>query len=299
MNPSEHQPHDAPPPPQHTPPAILPEAGTPDAPPEAAPASFWQIFRELRAVSLLAILAAALPALGGFLLLGYSETVAQWYRSLGQPGFIVAALLFAVTSGLALLPTYAQSFVLGWTFGLKFGALAALCGAAGGSLIGYITARLAAGDHVEKTLQRFPRTRLIRDELLKRSFWRQLGLVTLIRLPPNSPFAMVNLALTAAGCRISTYLIGSAIGLAPRTLATVWIGSTSATLDPSQGGGRWTLVANIAIALVIVLFIGKLAERALQRIAPAEQAPSQAPAENAPDIPPGVPLTDPQTSRST
>ena len=80
---------------------------------------------ELRDVSGIGVLALAwvsLPAIFGFWLLAQIGGVSEWYRGWeDRNGLGVALLLyivlFAATSGLGLLPTYAQAFLGGWVFG--------------------------------------------------------------------------------------------------------------------------------------------------------------------------------------
>ena len=68
-------------------------------------------------------------------------------------------------------------------------AAAALVGFTGGGLLGYQVARRVSKDRVEELIEGNPKARAIRDALRRRGPWRTLLVVTLLRLPPNSPFA--------------------------------------------------------------------------------------------------------------
>ena len=64
------------------------------------------VLRRLGPVGPLALIAASLPAIGGFVLLGTLTWFAPWLRSHGELGIVLYILGFAVLAGLAVLPTY-------------------------------------------------------------------------------------------------------------------------------------------------------------------------------------------------
>jgi hypothetical protein len=105
-----------------------------------------EVMRRLGPVGVLAMIAAALPAIGGFTLLGFLPRVSEWLQ--GQDGWGITIYIggFTLLAGLALLPTYAQAVLAGYTFGLVRGTSAALTGILGASLVGYLIARRASLD---------------------------------------------------------------------------------------------------------------------------------------------------------
>jgi uncharacterized membrane protein YdjX (TVP38/TMEM64 family) len=104
------------------------------------------------------------------------------------------------------------------------------------------------------------------DALIGGSLARQFLIVLLVRLPPNSPFSITNLAMAAAKVRPLTYLLGTMLGIAPRTLAAAWIGSRLERLDFSQKGSGWILIGGVFLTLVVVAVIGHLANQALTKV---------------------------------
>jgi uncharacterized membrane protein YdjX (TVP38/TMEM64 family) len=195
-------------------------------PPKDLWASAVAFFRRLGPAGFLAIIAATLPPLGGFVLIGLSGSyVAPFLRSHPNAGPFMYAGGFALLAGFALLPTYAQSLLGGWAFGFRTGLTFALVGFGGASLIAYVVARKASGDHVIKLIDEHPKWRAVYDALLGRGFWRTLGIVTLVRIPPNSPFALTNLLMATVRVPVVPYLIGTLLGMAPRTAAVVYFGS--------------------------------------------------------------------------
>lgn len=252
---------------------------TPDpvAPPTSEPkVSFGEVVRKLGPASWLALAAVVAPPLGGFLVLGFIDSIAQWLESHGAMGPWIYAAAFAVTAGLALLPTYSQSILGGWAFGLVGGYPAALAGFVGGAAIGYSIARPVASERVGKLIDEHPKWVAVRNALLGGGFWKTLGIVTLLRLPPNSPFAATNLVLASVRVPWHTYLIATAIGMTPRTAAAVWLGQrlhgefSSVAAAMKEGQPLWMKIGAIAVTIVVVIIvlavIGHIANKALKRV---------------------------------
>ena len=215
------------------------------------------------------MVAAALPALGGFALLAYVDPVGSWLRGHSTYGVLIYAAGFALASGLAFLPTYAQAFLGGWAFAFAQGFPAALIGFLGGSFIGYEVARRASGDRVERLLAEKPKWNAVRDALVGRGFWPTLGIVTLVRLPFNSPFAITNLVMASVGVGRVPYLVGTLLGMAPRTAALVLIGGLFHDVAASEALDRrpwWLWPVAIGSTVVVLTVLGAIANRAIKRM---------------------------------
>ncbi len=240
-----------------------PESGKPAG-------AYWDTvvsyFRRLGPAGYLAIIASSMPVIGGFVLIGFSGGyVAPWLRQHETYGPVIYAIGFTLLAGFALLPTYAQSLLGGWAFGLKIGVLGALAGFAGAACIAYFVARRAAGDRVIAMINEHPRSRAVYDALLGRGFWRTLGIVTLIRVPPNSPFALTNLVLAATRVPLPIYLIGTVVGMAPRTAAVVYLGTQLKDWNADGPSSKWGFAASVVLTIVVVAVIGHIANKALAR----------------------------------
>lgn len=230
----------------------------------AAPA--WRTnLRRLGPVGVLGVIALTLPPLGGFLLLGTMVWVGPFLAELGGLGVTMYVSGFILLAGLALLPTYAQALLGGYAFGFAVGFPAALAGFLGGALLAYALAGRIAGQRLMTLVHEKPKWNAIHKELVGSGFWRTLGIVTLIRLPPNSPFAAVNVVMASARVAWAPYALGTAVGMAPRTGAAVFLAHSVGTFDTSQPS--WMLVAGVVSSIVVVIVIGLLANRAVNRIA--------------------------------
>ena len=95
-----------------------------------------------------------MPMVVGITLLVQLGPASAWLQSLGNWGVVFYVLIFIVSSGLGLLPPYAQAVLGGWVFGITVGLPAALIGFTGGSIIGYAVARLVSRDKVEKVVEK-------------------------------------------------------------------------------------------------------------------------------------------------
>ena len=237
------------------------------------------LFERLGATWVLAAIAMVGPLLGSAALLLNANTISHWLRDRGAAGLAVFTLAFAVLTGLALTPTWLLSLGAGYTFGVAWGAPAALAGFVIGSLIGYAIARGASGDRVMRVMDERPRWRGVRDALVGvdrqgHGKWRTLGIVTLVRLPPNSPFALTNLVMASVRVPLPAFALGTLVGMMPRTLAAVYLGSTLHTITREsvrQAGGYWVFGIGVVGMIVVIMVITTIAQRALQRITGPEQ----------------------------
>lgn len=215
----------------------------------------------------LALFSASMPAIGGFLLLGSLGVVGQALRDMGTGGAVLYAAAFMVLAGCALLPTYAQAALGGWAFGLAVGFPAALAGITGAALIGYALGRGASGDRVVELIQKNPKWEAVRVALAEGGFLKTLGLVILLRLPINSPFAVSNLLMASVRLRLVPYILGTIIGIAPRTGVVVYLGAeVQGALEGGVAKPRWLIVTSIIVFVVVLVIIGHIANKAIERV---------------------------------
>ncbi len=234
------------------------------------------LVQRLGPASAVALFFAVMPLIGIGVLAVNIKPVAAFLQEDWWRGLAVYCGAFAVLSGLALAPTWPQSLVGGWAFGVAWGAPAAVAAIVTGSVIGTEVARLSSGHRVEKVIEEHAKWRAVRDALVGGSFFKTLGIVTLIRLPPNSPFAITNLVLGATEVPRLANFLGTLIGIAPRTACTVYIGTTLHELTGESlraGPPKWFFIAGLVLALVVVGVIGAMAKRAVDRMTNGPSAP--------------------------
>ncbi len=231
------------------------------------------VMQRLGPAGVLAVAAAVMPLAGSALLFYYAGTVTDFIAGMGGWGLVLYIGAFALLAGLALLPTYAQCAMGGFIFGVASGFPAAMAGIVGAAVLAYELDRRIAADRVEAILREHPRWRHVRDALVGtdeqgHGFWRTLGLIALVRLPPNSPFALTNLVLASVRAHRGAYILGTIAGIAPRSLLAVYIGAgVSAFTKDSLAGPKWIVLgAGVALTIIVVVVLGKIGSRALNRL---------------------------------
>ena len=246
------------------------------------------ILTALGPTGLLGILWATLPAILGITLLFLIGPAASGLDALGRWGIVVYILVFMATSGLGILPTVAQAVLGGWVFGLPMGLLAALAGFTGGSMIGYGLSRIVSRDRIETLITEYPRAQAVRDALIGRGFWSTTGILMLLRIPPNSPFALMNLVMASCKVSIPPYIIAVVIGMTPRTALFVGTAAAAAATGAvdiqtfvTEGKGGTVMIIGIVLLVAVLAVIGWISDRALKRLGlDASQTPH---AGNTPD----------------
>ncbi|QKK07007.1 MAG: TVP38/TMEM64 family protein [Planctomycetota bacterium] len=223
----------------------------PPAPKDDAPAtpaqeeqSLGEVFRKLGPAGYLAIAWTTVPIVGSILLWMKMGTIGDWLRGHEHLGVGIYILVFVFSAGFGVLPTYVQAILAGWAFGVAVGTPAAIVGVTGAAMVGFVAARVASRDRAERLIAENVKARAIKDALIGHGFWKSLGIVTLLRLPINSPFALTNLVMASAGVTKRVFLIGTAVGMAPRTGAGGLSGRGRAGVEQGRGGRRQAQVGD-------------------------------------------------------
>ncbi|WP_175484921.1 TVP38/TMEM64 family protein [Jannaschia pohangensis] len=183
----------------------------------------------------------------------------DWVESHGSLGVLVYLVAYVIVVILPL-PAAAMSVVGGLAFGW-WGYPLALLGSVLGAIPPYLIGRHWLRDWM---LRRFagPKMNAADRAIANNAFW----FVTLLRLTPILPFTAQNWLLGLTAVRPVPYVFATVLGLAPGTLAMVWIGEMGglATLGSSRvqlliaGGGLLAFGA-------FVLWLSRVAGRELRK----------------------------------
>lgn len=234
------------------------------------------LLRRLGGSALLGLFWSFAPPLGSIVLFTFINPIGDWLRGHdGMLGLVLYAIGFVVLVGIGLLPTYASAILGAWAFGFAFGYPAALVGFCGAALVGYTIGRRVSGEKVEAEIRRRPKWAAVRDALIARAdehqgFWRTVGIVALVRMPINSPFALTNLVLSSIKTPRAAFLLGTLIGMSPRTAAValfaVKLQNMVAEEAAAQRLPREFVIPGIAASIFAFVVIGWIAKRALDRV---------------------------------
>ena len=235
--------------------------------------------RGLVGIGILAGAWTLVPAGIGFLLIAYLGDASEFYAGVIESrGLWVAvalyAVLFGLTAGSGLLPTYAQAILGGWAFGLTAGTIGAMVGILLGTTLGHQVARLISGPKVESIIERRPQILAIRDALVDAGLLRSAGIVALLRLSPNSPFALTNLVLGGSRTSLASTLLGTGAGMLPRTALAVGIAAAAAAdgsrdlVEVVEERGPVVVVIGLLVLVISISVIAAIGKAALRRAVP-------------------------------
>ncbi len=230
------------------------------------------MLRRLGPAAILGVAWSTLPSLAGVMLVLNMEPLrvaligdgSAMHAGAGMSIYLVGFVLLA---GLGCLPTVSQALLAGYAFGVPIGLALALAGFGGASLVGYAVVGRVARGRVEQEIVSKPKALLLRDALLRASPARALLIVTLVRLSPSSPFALTNLLLASIGVPRLVFLVGTVLGMLPRTFAAVLIGQQFTGFSGGIDKPRWLIAAGIAAIIALVIVVSKVAAGALLRVA--------------------------------
>ncbi len=206
------------------------------------------------------------PLIGAFVLAGTGPLWVDEFREMGSAQIPVFLALTAVLAAYSLIPTHASSLLGGMAFGVGLGSAMAALGILMAAALGFTTLRLLLRNKALHALSHHPRAEAIHRELDQGHYLRSIVLLALIRLSPAVPFATTNLLMSTTGIRLLPFLIGSLIGMAPRVIAVVWIGSSLSELDLTQAADRRLLGLGILATAVVLWVFRKVSKRALTRL---------------------------------
>ncbi len=230
------------------------------------------MLRRLGPAAILGVAWSTLPSFAGVLLVLNMEPLRVLLVGDGSStlhlatGMSIYLAGFVILAGFGCLPTVSQALLAGYAFGIPMGTLLALLGFGGASLVGYEVVSKIARSRVEQELVSKPKTKMLRDALLRASTGRALLIVTLVRISPSSPFALTNLLFASLGVRRGVFFLGTLMGMFPRTLAAVMIGQSFTGWNGGIDKPRWLIVAGIVAIIVLLIVISKVSASALLRM---------------------------------
>jgi uncharacterized membrane protein YdjX (TVP38/TMEM64 family) len=196
---------------------------------------------------IVSVIAVILPIFGSllslYLIINYPE-ITEWIRNHSLLFFMGTAFTMAVL----LTPTTFVASLSGFLFGLTsfFYVVPAYLVA---SLLGY-----SVGQHLDKgkllkSMLEVDNKQLLKNTVESNPFW----FVMLCRISPILPFGLMNLMLPAFGVKVKEFVLAGTLGMLPRTLLFVWLGSAAQDLMEAIQGSEGELGFKFYLTAVLVV----------------------------------------------
>lgn len=204
----------------------------------------------VRLAVLLTILALALLLAVQSDLVGV-EALRRRFEGFGWGGPVVYVVVYAIAATM-LLPASAFTIGAGLLFGPVLGTITALVGATLGAVGAFGLGRALGRQAVERLAG--PRLTALDAHLVRQGF----SAVLVIRLVPLFPFNVVSVSSGVTGIALRDYVLGTAIGIIPGTVAYAALGGTITSPTSLGFVGALVLFAVVTVA-------GGMASRRMRR----------------------------------
>jgi len=214
----------------------------------------------------MALATAVFPMAGSAALVVFGYPLGNWMHANVATGSVVFVFGVLIVSGMALLPPNLIGILAGWAFGFWLGLFLLISAIVGAAMIGFLMSRRLTGDTLTRLTGRTPRANAIHQALTNEGFVRTTSIVTLMRMSVVMPFAFTNFFLAAARVPVSSFLIGTFLGMLPRSAAMALIGAGLSALTFDGFNDRWFLLAGIPATVILIIVISVFSRRALDRL---------------------------------
>ena len=155
-------------------------------------------------------------------------------------------LLYTVTTALSLPGAAVLTLAGGFLFGVVAGAIYATIGATAGAVLVFLIARSALGEPLRARAGPW----LTR---MREGFNRDcLSYLLVLRLVPIFPFWLVNLVPAMLGMRLSTYTLGTVLGIIPGCIVYTSVGAGLGAVFDAGGEPDLALVLQPSILLPLL-----------------------------------------------
>ncbi len=222
--------------------------------------------RELGRITPLALISAFLPIVGSMTLIVFIMPIGEWLRSNWEIGILVFIAGIMFFCGFALLPTNVIGVVSGWAFSFELGLAVLMAGVIGASLVSFFFNSRISGEHLSKAIESHPRSSAIYQALLQDDIRKTIFIIVLLRMSVIVPFALTNFLMAAARVSLKAFLVGTAVGMLPRSAAMAFVGSGLSELDLSDTRETTFFAIGVAATIATVIAIAVFSRRALLRM---------------------------------
>ena len=167
------------------------------------------------------------------------------------PAFFFPVAVLALAGGSGITPFMGMAY--GLLFGLIWGSIYTFVGAIFNCTLMFLLARYAGREKVEQLMER-KLSPLWRNRLQSLNSSGGFLLLVILRLIPAVPYNLINYAFGLTAMSYRTYILASAIGIVPGTLAFINIGDKALDITSPD---FWIAIGLLGLLLAVTALLGK------------------------------------------
>ncbi len=215
----------------------------------------------------MALVMLFLPILGTLVLITFLVPVGDWLRNNWEIGTLVYFAAVVVLCGFSLIPTNVIGVLGGWAFGFGLGLFVLISAVVSAATLSFFINRRISGRKLPNAVSKYVKVDAIYRELMRNDLRRTTFIIFLLRLSVVMPFAFTNFLLASARVPLGAYVVGTLVGMLPRSATVAFAGAGLAELDPNNEGDIIALAVGLTATLVSIYVISRYARLALRRLA--------------------------------
>lgn len=216
---------------------------------------FTQILRTNRRSALLTLWMAIVPLTVSSLVTLYALSNEQFIQTFGQTEWAVFFVVSCFSMALALTPTTFIALLSGYFLGMACAPFVIIAYILA-SFLGYQLTHVVDNGHFIQTIKDLPGGKGEKAlRFLDGIQHNQFGLIIMARISPVLPFAIMNVLLPMAGVRLKAFLLAGTVGMLPRTLLFIWLGSQAQELRTLIEEGRSDFTAQLMFVLLLAISV--------------------------------------------
>ncbi len=169
-----------------------------------------------------------------------------------------------------------MSFGAGLVAGVLWGSVAVSLGSMAGASVCFFLWRTLLRKGIERRVSQNPKFQAIDQAFAREGF----KIVLLTRLCPICPLTLLNYAYGLTKVRFRDYFFGSWLGMLPGTIMYVYLGATAKSVAAIVAGrvegtlGQKILFgAGLLATLAVLVFVTRIARRAIREAVPTDAPP--------------------------
>lgn len=195
----------------------------------------------------------------------------EWTEGIGMWGPVFVAV-FYVGACVLFLPGSVLTLGAGFLFKLLVGTITVSIGSTLGACAAFLVGRTVGRGWISSKIAANKKFAAIDSAVGQQGF----KIVLLVRLSPIFPFNLLNYAFGLTRVSFAKYALASWIGMLPGTVMYVYFGAGLRNLADAAAGKVETGIAGqiffwlgLAVAIVVTIFVTRLARKALKQAVPA------------------------------